>query len=190
MCHGAPRRGRTQFTNTTMSKRTRNGKKQAPKADQQRTTTLVAVGTFLAFSLIAFVAWAMTRPPAPAVPVAAAAMGDHHGHNHGEFEVITASELKALLDRDEAVVIDVRSMQQYFAGHIPGSLHIPVPRIEGEIPYLPKGKLVVTYCTCPAEESSGEAVLILEARGVKAKALVGGLDAWTQLGYATATRVQ
>jgi rhodanese-related sulfurtransferase len=173
-----------------MSKRTGNGMKQPLKADQQRTTTLVAVGTFLAFSLVAFVAWAMTRPPAPPTPVAMAAMGDHHGHNHPEFGLISAAELKALLDRDEAVVIDVRSMAQYFAGHIPGSLHIPVPRIEGEIPYLPKGKLVVTYCTCPAEESSGEAVLILEARGVKAKALVGGLDAWTQMGYATATRVK
>lgn len=161
------------------------------KSDQQRTTTLVAVGTFLSFSLIAFVAWAMNRPPTPPVPVASAAVATNHdGHDHPDFEIITAAELKALLDRDEAVVIDVRSIEQYFAGHIPASLHIPVPRIEGEIPYLPKGKLIVTYCTCPAEESSGQAALILGARGVKAKALVGGLDAWTALGYPTDTRVK
>jgi rhodanese-related sulfurtransferase len=159
---------------------------KSPPQNQKKTTTVVAVATFLGFSLIAIVAWALTRPPAPptptASPAAAAALSGHEGHNHPPFETITAAELKAGLDRNEIVVIDVRSIEQYKASHIPGSLHIPVPRVQGEIPYLPKDKTIVTYCTCPAEESSGDAALILAAGGVKAKALVGGMDAWTQLG--------
>ena len=81
-------------------------------------------------------------------------------------------------------------MEQFVASHIPGSLHIPVARIEGEIPYLPKGKTIVTYCTCPAEESSGDAAMILMGAGVPAKALQGGMDAWVQRGFPMATGVQ
>ena len=65
-----------------------------------------------------------------------------------------------------------------------------MPRIEGEVPYLAKDKLIVTYCTCPAEESSGQAAMILARGGIKAKALQGGFEEWTRLGYATGAGVQ
>lgn len=164
-------------------------------AASNRTTVLSAIGTFLAFSLIAVVVWAMTKKPAPAAAPdvtaaatmtaspAAAAMPE-------TFEVIPIDELKTALDAGQIVVIDVRSMDQYVASHIPGSMHIPVARIEGEIPYLPKDKPIVTYCTCPAEESSGEAAMILARGGIEAKALKGGLEAWTSLGYPIETGVK
>ena len=166
---------------------------QNPKQDQ-KTTVMVAVGTFVALSLISLVAWAIMKPPAEQVPAAQAAMApapavEEHRHIEGEFERISIEELKPLVDQGAVTVIDVRSVEQYLAAHIPGSLHIPVTRIEGEIPYLPKDKPIVTYCTCPAEESSGEAALILAHGGIQgAKALTGGLEAWTRLGYAIETK--
>lgn len=155
-----------------------------------RTTAFVAVGTFLGLSLITLVAWSLTRPEAPAAaqPVAqqqAAAVTpaeNHDEHDHDTFERISFDEFKTLSDAGQVTVIDVRSMDQFLASHIPGSLHIPVTRVEGEIPYLPKGKLIVTYCTCPAEESSGVAAAILARGGVPAKALLGGMDEWTKRG--------
>lgn len=165
---------------------------QNPKQDQ-KTTVMVAVGTFVALSLVSLVAWAIMKPPAATAPVdQAAALAtpavEEHRHIEGEFERISIEELKPLVDQGAVTVIDVRSVEQYLASHIPGSLHIPVTRIEGEIPYLPKGKPIVTYCTCPAEESSGEAALILAHGGIQAKALVGGLEAWTKLGYPLETK--
>lgn len=44
-------------------------------------------------------------------------------------------------------VIDVRDADSYLAAHIPGSLQIPLMRIEGEINYLPRDKPILTYCT-------------------------------------------
>jgi rhodanese-related sulfurtransferase len=174
--------------------------KKAPQTqnEQKRTTVVVAVGTFIALSLISLVAWAIARPKtaepvaqqAAAAPAATATPAAEHQHVEGEFERITIDELKPLIDKGDVTVIDVRSMEQYLAAHIPGSLHIPVARVEGEVPYLPKDKLIVTYCTCPAEESSGEAALILAHAGIKAKALKGGLEAWTGLGYPTDAKVQ
>lgn len=154
---------------------------------------IFAVGTFVALSLIALVAWSMTNKSASApvdameqaAAIAPAAATEEHQHLEGDFERISMADLKPLMDKGQVTLIDVRSMDQFVAAHIPGSMHIPVARIEGEIPYLPKDKLIVTYCTCPAEESSGEAALILAHGGIKAKALQGGLAAWTDLGNPT-----
>lgn len=100
------------------------------------------------------------------------------------FRRITIEELKPLYDRGEVTLIDVRDAGSFLQAHIPGALQIPLARIDGETPYLPKGKLIVTYCTCPAEESSGQAVQILAYRGItSAAALEGGLEAWQRRGY-------
>ena len=100
------------------------------------------------------------------------------------FRRITAEEMKTLFDRGEITIIDVRDANAYLQGHIPGALQIPVSRIDGETSYLPKDKMIVTYCTCPAEESSGMAVQILAHRGIaNAAALQGGLEAWKNRGY-------
>lgn len=56
-------------------------------------------------------------------------------------------ELKALVDSKSVTVIDVRDTISYNQGHIPGALHIPMARVEGEAAALPKGKAVVAYCT-------------------------------------------
>lgn len=165
------------------------------KASDRRITVIVALATFLSLTAISAAVWALSRPdvpapaPAPAaMPVAqASALPADHDH---DFERITVEELKPLADKGEVILIDVRSAAQFLAGHIPDALHIPVASIEGEIPHLPKGKLIVTYCTCPNEESSGEAALILQHNGVGAKALKGGLEAWTAPGYPTATGVK
>jgi rhodanese-related sulfurtransferase len=164
--------------------------KRLSKAEAKKQTTLYAVGTFLALTVITAGAWAVTRPAPKSMPVvAASAAAEEHVHVQ-DFERISAEELKALVDAGEATVIDVRSVEQFKASHIAGALQIPVTRIEGEIPYLPKGKTIVTYCTCPAEESSGEAAMILARGGIKARALHGGLEAWTSAGYPTAAGLQ
>src|SRR5688572_20827016 len=56
-------------------------------------------------------------------------------------------ELAEMLNRSEVIVLDVRDVDAYLAGHIEGALHIPLSYIEGEVPYLRRGKRIVTYCT-------------------------------------------
>ena len=149
------------------------------RAQANRQTVIYAVATFLALTIISIAGWALTRPEA----AVQAATPTEPASAPQTFERITAEELKAAIAAGEVVVIDVRSVEQYDAAHIPNALHIPVSRIEGEIPYLPKGKTIVTYCTCPAEESSGDAAMILARGGIPARALLGGLGAWTSLQY-------
>jgi rhodanese-related sulfurtransferase len=149
---------------------------------------------FAAGALLVLVAtWLVVRKPAdatvtttaPAVVTEAAIVPEASAAStpSAEFARISAADLKPLVLRNEVTIIDVRDIDSYLASHIPGSLHIPLSMIEGEIAYLPKGKPIVTYCTCPAEESSGAAAQILQHAGIaNVSALLGGLHAWSDGG--------
>ena len=60
---------------------------------------------------------------------------------------VTIAELRGMLDRNEAVVIDVRNEASYNAGHIRGAKLIPEAEVVNHIDELPKNKLIVTYCS-------------------------------------------
>lgn len=60
---------------------------------------------------------------------------------------ISVEDLREKVNAQAVTVIDVRDDAAFAAGHIPGALHIPFARVEGEMASLPKGKPVVTYCT-------------------------------------------
>jgi len=60
---------------------------------------------------------------------------------------ISIPALREKIDRGEVVVMDVRDIDSYTAAHIPGAMHIPVSYVESELPYLPRGKPIVAYCT-------------------------------------------
>jgi 3-mercaptopyruvate sulfurtransferase SseA len=60
---------------------------------------------------------------------------------------ITAAELKDLLDKNQAVVIDVRNEGSYNQGHIRGAKLIPATEILSRLSELPRDKTIVTYCS-------------------------------------------
>lgn len=60
---------------------------------------------------------------------------------------ISVATLREKMDRGEVVVMDVRDIDSYTASHIAGAMHIPVSYLETELPYLPRGKPIVAYCT-------------------------------------------
>jgi predicted sulfurtransferase len=60
---------------------------------------------------------------------------------------ITTAELKDLLAKNQAVVIDVRNEASYNAGHIRGAKLIPEADLPNHLSELPKDKLIVTYCS-------------------------------------------
>lgn len=92
-----------------------------------------------------------------------------------------------LVQSQRAVIVDVRSKEQFDLGHIKGAINIPGSQIVSRIRELPPGKMIITYCACSAEQSSGRAVIELNAHGVNnAAALHGGWAAWQKAGLPTA----
>jgi 3-mercaptopyruvate sulfurtransferase SseA len=60
---------------------------------------------------------------------------------------ITVAELKAMMDNNEAVVIDVRNEASYNAAHIKGAKLIPEADLLKHLDELPRDKTIVTYCS-------------------------------------------
>jgi 3-mercaptopyruvate sulfurtransferase SseA len=60
---------------------------------------------------------------------------------------ITVDELKKLLKAGTVILVDVRSAEGYKAGHLPGSISIPVNDVPEKSKSLPKDKTIVTYCS-------------------------------------------
>jgi rhodanese-related sulfurtransferase len=92
---------------------------------------------------------------------------------------VTPAELHALLDKGDAVAVDVRGSVPYELGHIRGALWVPLGLLGQRVGQLPEDKLIVAYCTCKAEETSLEAAMQLSSQyGLRVAVLQGGYPAW------------
>lgn len=60
---------------------------------------------------------------------------------------VTVNELKAMLDKGEALALDVRGESSYQMGHIEGAKVILESELAKRFGELPKDKLIVTYCS-------------------------------------------
>ena len=140
-----------------------------------------------AIAVVGLVAFAVVhKPQAPAASAPAAAAPSTPLPANVPF--VEQAEAKQLLDMNGATMLDVRDVDAYAASHIPNALQIPLSRVEGEIPYFPKDKPLIAYCTCPHDEAAIEAVQILQHGGLaNARVLRGGLQEWTRLGFPTAS---
>jgi rhodanese-related sulfurtransferase len=55
--------------------------------------------------------------------------------------------VRELLKQNKAVLVDVRGVDTYKAGHIKGALNIPYGEIEERAKELPRDKKIITYCS-------------------------------------------
>jgi rhodanese-related sulfurtransferase/predicted metal-dependent enzyme (double-stranded beta helix superfamily) len=97
------------------------------------------------------------------------------------LSTIAPKELKALLDRGEALVIDLGSSLHYRDGHIPGSRWAIRSRLAAVLPTLPAlGQIVVTSSDGRIAELA--ALDLAALTKIPARALEGGTAAWRAAG--------
>jgi rhodanese-related sulfurtransferase len=99
-----------------------------------------------------------------------------------ELEPVTQAELRKLVRDGQVTVIDVRPVDEYEAGHIPGALSIPVAELKRRLRDLPKRRQVIAYCRGPYCVFSLEAVTLLRKHGFDARRADDGLPAWRDAG--------
>lgn len=94
------------------------------------------------------------------------------------LSAITAQQLRIMIAENKPIVIlDVRQPDEYNAGHILGSILIPLDTLEERSQELAKDKEIVAYCR--SGKRSAQAVTILRALGYSnAVSLQGGFQAW------------
>ena len=93
---------------------------------------------------------------------------------------VSVAQATQLINRDDALVVDVRDPGEYQAGHILGAKNTPLGRMEGG-ELKRKDKPVILYCE--TGDRAPKAAAILKKQGFeKAVCLSGGLGAWKQAG--------
>ncbi|HXU42141.1 MAG TPA: rhodanese-like domain-containing protein [Burkholderiales bacterium] len=88
-----------------------------------------------------------------------------------------------LINREDALLLDVRDAGEYGAGHLLGAKHLPLARIDEGAGELAKKKERPLIVYCDGGERSAKAASALKRQGfTRVAALSGGLDAWRQAG--------
>ncbi len=90
---------------------------------------------------------------------------------------ITVQQLR---ERDGVPLIDVREVDEYAAGRVPGAVNVPMSTIGDNLDKLPDGAFDVI---CAAGGRSGRVVQALEARGYDVTNVDGGTNEWIAAGY-------
>lgn len=66
----------------------------------------------------------------------------------------------ALLVKEGAQIIDVRTVAEYQSGHIKGSLNIPLDRLQQQLKHIKKEKPVITCCASGMRSASAKNILL------------------------------
>ena len=99
------------------------------------------------------------------------------------FSDVKPADAVKLMNHSNAVVLDVRSVKDYQAGHIINAINVPLEQLANEIKKLGKNKEkpIITYCR--SGNTSQRACKELEKEGFTAiHNLRGGIAAWERDG--------
>ena len=100
----------------------------------------------------------------------------------GFFDFLRGSDIdqgiKAYSETCGAVLLDVRTPQEYQQGHIPGSQNIPLQEID-RISFAVSGKDTPLFVYCHSGARSRQAVDVLRRMGYLNIENIGGIAAYT-----------
>lgn len=98
--------------------------------------------------------------------------------------VVNAAEATLLINREDAIVVDVREAGEFSEGHLPDAKNIPVAKFEERVSELEKFKDKAVIVCCATGMRSNKACATLKKQGfTKIHNLSGGVDAWVGAGY-------
>lgn len=96
---------------------------------------------------------------------------------------ISPAQATQLINRNDAVVIDVRDAGEYAAGHLLNAQHIPLAELDKRLGELDKLKDKPVILNCQTGSRSASACDILRKAGfTQVHNLEGGIAAWEQAG--------
>ena len=101
--------------------------------------------------------------------------------SHSHAPTVTAEAALDMLASD-AVLVDVREMDEWTAGHAPMATHIPLSELGSAAAGLSRTTPMIVICR--SGRRSDHAVTALSQAGYNALNLIGGMQAWQQAGGA------
>jgi rhodanese-related sulfurtransferase len=109
-------------------------------------------------------------------------VNEHFGRRV-DGEAVPMDELLKRARSKQVVILDTRPAREYFAGHIPGALSIPIDELQRRLKELTKSREYVAYCRGPYCIYADRAVEILRTNGRRARRLAQGFPEWRSAGF-------
>ncbi len=99
------------------------------------------------------------------------------------IKTVTAKQAKAWLDKDQAIIVDVREPGEHGAQAIPNAILLPLGKVnESAVPEA-SGKKLILHCKSGNRGSKACAKLLKENPNLELYNLEGGIDAWEKAGF-------
>lgn len=91
-------------------------------------------------------------------------------------------------DRQDFALLDVRGLELYDKGHVPGATSFPHPQInEDSMKDYPADTLFVVYCAGPHCNGADKAAIKLAKLNRPVKKMIGGVTGWLDEGFKLTT---
>lgn len=92
---------------------------------------------------------------------------------------LTAQGAVQLINRERAVMIDVRDAAEYAAGHATGARNVPLDQLEQKLPTTVKNKALPVLLMCASGARAQRALATAKKLGYEqAQVVGGGLKSW------------
>lgn len=103
--------------------------------------------------------------------------------NRGGGDSLSPVEAILKINRDDALVLDVRTQDEFARGHITGARHVPLADLDKRLPEFAKHKSRPVILCCQSGARSASALATLKKAGFEhAFNLRGGLQEWERTG--------
>jgi rhodanese-related sulfurtransferase len=96
---------------------------------------------------------------------------------------VNPTQATQLINREEALVVDVREANEFATGHVLGAKNVPLARLEASGAELTKRKDRPVIVYCDGGDRAAKAAATLKKQGfARVMNLSGGIGAWQQAG--------
>ena len=96
---------------------------------------------------------------------------------------ISAAEATTLINRRNAVVVDLRPAAEFAKGHLPSARNVELAELQAKIGQIAKNKSNPVVLVCQTgQESQRASRTVSEAGYAEVHVLQGGVDAWQKAG--------
>jgi thiosulfate/3-mercaptopyruvate sulfurtransferase len=99
--------------------------------------------------------------------------------SRASFHRIGVGEAEAVLARDDVVILDVRAVDAFAKGHMPGARHASMADLSEVLGSTPKSAPVLIYCY-HGNASQEYARIFTDFRFQEVYSLDGGFEAWSR----------
>jgi rhodanese-related sulfurtransferase len=99
------------------------------------------------------------------------------GCSGGSYTDVTADEAKELIDSGDVQVLDVRTPDEFAAGHIPGAKLVPLQVIESMLSELDKDQKYLVVCRSGNRSTQASGILV-ENGFTNIYNMTGGMNEW------------